>query len=294
MARRRIVLVFLLLLLIMDCGGGKPSSTDSHKSGGTVVATDFSPPDPTSTTSIRIKATVLSEKNPEYRWMVNGIRQDVSIPKLSPEHFSKGDTVFCSLLIAGEEKRRIGPIVIGNSKPILKSLKIIPETPKRGTDLSVEADVFDPDGDEIELLTEWFINDEKKGSGKTLSGSKIKAGDEVYAEVVPFDGTDRSREGTTDRVIVQNTLPEILSSLPPIEGRKLDCIISTRDVDGDKVSLSLTSAPTGMRLEGNRLLWEAPEVEKDTTYCVEIIARDGRGGETKASFDLRLGKKKEE
>jgi len=285
---------FLILLLIIRCGGERPSAADSHRKGGRVVSSLISPQNPTSITPIRVEITALSERNPAYRWTVNGITQDITSPKLLPKYFSKGDTVFCSVLIGGKEKKRIGPIIIGNGEPSIQSVKITPEAPRRGTDLKVEADVFDPDGDDVELITEWFINDEKKGKGSILSGSKIKVGDNVYAEVIPFDGVDKGLPRATNWLVVQNTPPEILSKLPAIKGREMDYEIRTSDVDGDKVSLSLLKAPRGMRLARNHLLWEAPELEKDTTFLIEIVARDGRGGETKTSFNLQLGRVKTE
>ncbi|MCK4321378.1 hypothetical protein KAX08_02530 [candidate division WOR-3 bacterium] len=283
-------IVFLILLLVIGCGGEKPSATESHKRTGRVVSSEISPQMPTSITPITVFITALAEKNPTYQWTVNGVLQDITRPKLTPKYFSRGDTVFCIVLIEGKERRRIGPIIIGNGEPSIQSLRIIPDEPRRGTDLSVETSVFDPDGDDVELLTEWFINDERKGSGNILSGSKIKAGDMVYAEVIPFDGVDKGIPQATGWIIVQNTPPEFISALPFIKGRKMDYEIRTKDVDGDEVSLSLVKAPSGMRLDGNRLVWEAPELEKDTTFYIEIVAQDDRGGETRTSFNLRSGR----
>ena len=285
---------FLLFLLMIGCGGGKPSSATSKKGKGTIVATNFSPIQPTTTTPIIIKVTAISEKNPEYNWTVNGVSQGINRCKLPPEHFSKGDTIFCSISIQGVEKKKVGPIIIYNEEPGIRSVLITPSGPRKGNDLSIESDVYDFDGDEVELLTDWFINDEKVGTGSVLSGDKFKAGDKVYAEVVPFDGVDKGIKSRTDLIIIQNTPPEIISSLSSITGREMNYQIEVRDVDGDPVSLSLAVAPEGMRLEGDRLLWEAPKIENDTTFSVEFIAKDNRGGETKTSFDLRLSRKEEQ
>ncbi len=97
----------------------------------------------------------------------------------------------------------------------------------------------------------------------------------------------------TDLILVQNTPPEILSALPSIEGRKLNYLVKTRDVDGDSVELVVISGPSGLKFKGDSLLWEAPEVKNDTTFSVEILAKDGRGGKTRTSFNLHLGRMKE-
>jgi hypothetical protein len=45
-----------------------------------------------------------------------------------------------------------------------------------------------------------------------------------------------------------------------------------------------------MRLEGNRLIWEAPDVSKDTSFLVELMVRDERGGESSNTFELTVSK----
>ncbi len=289
----REIILSLTLLLIIGCGGGKPSTAKTRRTSGSVVSSSFSPSYPTSTTPILLKVTALSEKNPEYRWIVNGLEQNVNEPKITPDHFSKGDTVNCWILINGKKKKKIGPIIIQNSPPTLRSVRIIPSNPRYGTDLSIDADVFDSDRDDIKLLTKWFINDETGESVEVLSGSKIKAADRVYAEVIPFDGMDKGIRMVTDLILVQNTPPEILSALPSIEGRKLNYLVRTRDVDGDSVELVVISGPSGLKFKGDSLLWEAPEVKNDTTFSVEILAKDDRGGKTRTSFNLHLGRMKE-
>ncbi|TET99712.1 MAG: hypothetical protein E3J23_04240 [Candidatus Stahlbacteria bacterium] len=285
---------FLILLLLIGCGGERPSATDSHKRTGRVVSSEISPSMPTSITPITVSITALAEENPTFQWTVNEVMQDITRPKLPTKYFSRGDTVFCIVLIEGKERRRIGPIIIGNGEPSIQSVWINPDEPMKGTDLSVEASVSDPDGDDVELLTTWYVNDEKKGIGNILSDNEFKAGDNVYAEVIPFDGQDRGLPKGTGWITIQNTPPEFLSELPNIRGRSMDYEIKTRDLDGDDVSLSLVKAPSGMRLDGNRLVWEAPELEKDSTFYIEIIARDDRGGETRTSFNLQLGRRVEE
>jgi len=287
-------IIFLFLFLLISCGGEKPSATDSNKKTGRVVSSEISPTIPTSRTPITVSVTALAEKNPTFKWTVNNVEQDINRPKLPISYFSRGDTVFCIVLVDDNEQRRIGPIIIKNGEPSIQSVRIIPEEPKRGTDLRIEASVYDPDDDDVELLVDWYINDEKTVSSSILQGDKIKAGDEVYAEVTPYDEIDRGLPQRTGWLIVQNTPPEFLSSLPSIQGRSMEYEIETRDVDGDEVRISLIRGPSGMIFDGSRLVWEAPELEKDSTFHIEITARDSRGGETTNSFDLELRRKIEE
>lgn len=280
------------IILIICCEGFEPFRVELTQKRGRVIATYVYPSSPNSTTPIHIKVSALTKKIPKYVWTVNRTKQNTHIPKLKPDHFSKGDTVFCSVLIGGKEKKRIGPIIIGNAKPIVRKVKILPRNPRRGTDLSIDIDVFDHDRDNVKLQILWYINDEIAGIGETLSGSKIKAGDKVYAEVIPFDGTDIGLKGVTNSIKVQNTPPDFIITNISVKCRTMDYELKVMDLDSDAVSLFLSSAPSGMRLIGNRLLWEVPNMEKDTSFLIEIIAKDERKGETLLSFDLRLGRKK--
>lgn len=292
MERKIIFLGFLVfVLLINGCGGEKSSSASSAAKGGSVVRTDFSPSKPTSSDAITLKITAVTGKSPEYNWIVNGIHVPVSGNKLSPEHFSKNDTVFCSVLIGGEEKKKVGPIIIRNSPPRINSLEISPYSPKHGIDLSLNADVKDVDEDDVVLRARWFVNEQEAGTGEVLSGLKIKATDQVYALVTPYDGTDEGLPLNSGIVVVQNSPPEFASSLPSMQGRTIDFEIEVKDGDGDKFDLSLEEGPSGMRIEGNRLVWEAPELDRDTSITIKIKARDERGGETSNSFSLDLKKR---
>lgn len=289
------IFLMVILLLIVSCGkgGGSQGKAQSGK-GGSVVSGEYSPADPNSSTPVKISITAIADKEPEYRWTVNGVPAGKSRRVLSPENFRRGDTVFCSIFIDDQKKKKIGPIIIKNSPPVLQSVSIEPDEPKRGTDISINIRTFDADDDEIEPVVRWFKNGEKTGEGRTLSGNSFSSGDRIYAEVIPFDGFDRGKGVTTEKIMVQNTPPEITSGVPSVSGRKLNYEVKTRDVDGDTVTISLEEGPSGMSLEGNKLIWEAPEVEKDTSFKVKLLAEDNHGGRGELSFDLTLGRKKEE
>lgn len=289
MERKIIALSFVLIVLLITGCGGDGSSSESSAKGGSVVAADYSPAQPTSSDAITIKITAVGGETPDYTWIVSGIPvHDVSGNELSPEHFSKNDTVFCSILIGGEEKRKIGPIVINNSLPRINSVMISPDSPKHGVDLSLNTDLTDIDGDDISLLIKWFVNEEEVSTDQVLSGSAFKAGDRVHVLVTPFDGTEEGLPVNSGFVLVQNSAPEFVSASPSIEGKTMNYTVEVEDGDGDNFDLSLEEGPPGMKLEGNRLLWEAPEVDRDTSFAIKLKARDERGGETVNSFSLDL------
>lgn len=291
MVRKVILLSFtVFVLMFIGCRGDK-SSSESLK-GANVVAADFSPPEPTSSDAITIKVTAIAGETPDYEWIVNGIPLSSSINgnKLSPGNFSKGDTVFCSILIGGVEKKKVGPIVIKNSPARISSLEISPTDPKHGMDISINANFADADGDDVILLTKWFVDEKEVSDSEVLSGDKIKAADKVYAIVIPFDGTDEGEPINTGFVLVQNSPPEFISPPPSIQGNAMDYEIEVRDGDEDNFTLTLEEGPPGMSLENNRLIWKVEKQQRDTSFVIKLKARDERGGETFNSFSLDIRK----
>ncbi|MEJ2568500.1 MAG: hypothetical protein P8Z50_06490 [candidate division WOR-3 bacterium] len=290
MERKIIFLSFVLFVLLITGCGGEDTSSASSKDESVVVA-DYSPAQPTSSDAIIMKVTAVTKENPEYDWTVNGVPAPVSGNKLSAEYFFKGDTVFCSILIGGEESKKIGPIIIKNSPPEIISVEPSPPNPRHGTDLSLNTDVTDADEDDVTLHARWFVNGEEVSTGEVLSGSEIKAADQVYALVRPYDGTDEGLPVNTGWVLVQNSPPEFTESSPRWEERLMNYDLEVKDPDGDNVELLLEESPPGMRLEGTKLIWESPEVERDTSFNVTVKARDERGGETSLSFSLDIKKR---
>ena len=276
--------------MVFGCVEEKDSS--SKAAAVDFVSSSFSPAKPRTLDPITIEPTLVAEGNAEYKWMVNGVLQRIDKPRLSPDHFSKGDTIVCLILVDGEEKKKVGPVVIANTKPEVIQVRIEPSEPKYGEELSVQGDVRDPDEkDEISFMADWYINGELAFSGEKLPGNKIKAGDEINAEVAPFDGFDKGMKVETGKIAVQNSPPGILISSLKVKERLMNYEIEITDADGDNVDLSLEEGPTGMSLVENRLVWETPEMDKDTSFIVKIKARDERGGETSNSFTLNLKKR---
>lgn len=62
------------------------------------------------------------------------------------------------------------------------------------------------------------------------------------------------------------------------------------DPDGDPPIFSLEGAPTGMDLDAasGRVEW-LPSDGQEGTYALTLVVRDGRGGETRQSFEIRVG-----
>lgn len=275
--------------MIFGCKGEKGSSAATKAGTVDFVSSDFSPAHPRTIDPVTVNPNLVTGGNVEFKWMVNDILQEVDNARLSPDHFSKGDTILCLILIDGKERKKVGPVVIENTKPEIVRVQIEPREPRNGEALSVQGDVRDPDEkDNISFLVEWFINGENAFSGEKLPGDKIKAGNEIYAEVEPFDGFEKGPKVQTEKIAVQNAPPEIILGSPQVKDRLMNYEIEIKDMDGDKVDLTLESAPSGMRLEGNRLIWEVPEGSKDTSVLINIKARDERGGETSNSFNLDL------
>jgi hypothetical protein len=291
MERRRSRLIFwVILLLVFGCGREKEISSET----GAVdfVPSEFTPSNPRTTDPIDIDPVLVAGENVELEWTVNGISQGVLKPRLSPDHFSKGDTIECLIFVDGKQKKKVGPVVIANTKPEIINVRIEPSEPRHGEELSVRGDVRDSDeNDNVSFIVDWFVNGRLSFSEEKLPGNKIKAGDEIYAEVEPFDGSETGTKVKTGKISIQNSPPEITADSPQWKERLMNYDLKAEDPDGDNIEFSLEESPPGMRLEGSRLIWEAPEVQRDTSFSVKVIARDERGGETSLSFSLDIRKR---
>ena len=65
-----------------------------------------------------------------------------------------------------------------NHAPRIAQVEIAPGAPKVGDLLTLESSVEDPDGDDIELQVEWYVNREvQETTGVDFETSELKRGD---------------------------------------------------------------------------------------------------------------------
>jgi hypothetical protein len=308
------VLCLLLLLLLSSCSSEeKPSDPGSQKpqeAGGSSGVSETSqtqdsatggayslqitPTNATRSSTIYLVAQGFKPSNAETYWLVNDrILSSPAVSQLNTAEIKKGDRVQAKATIQGKEILS-NTIQIGNSPPVISKVKILPEIFKPGDALSVEVSASDADGDEVTVSYEWTKNGEPAGNSKRIEAS-LRRGDRISVKITPFDGETYGRSGLLDREII-NLPPMIIEdTIFNFDGKMYSDQIKATDPDGDTLTYSLKSAPSGMTIgsASGLIKWNVPaEVIGKTSFTVSVS--DGHGGEAAQTivFDIRLEQKR--
>ena len=299
-------LCFILLILFVSCSSEKPAEVGSQKpseAGGvrvsetsqTQVSTTVSsyslqivPVNATRNSAIYLIAQGFKPSDAKIEWLVNDkITSSPAVSQLSTAETKKGDKVQAKAIIQGKEILS-NTIQIKNSLPVISKVKILPEVFKPGDTLSVEASGSDVDEDGVTISYEWTKNEEPAGNTKKI-GVPLKRGDKVDVKITPFDGEVYGHPVILHREIV-NLPPMIIEDKKyNFDGKVYTYQIKATDPDGDTLTYSLKTAPSGMTIDPSTGLikWNVPPEFTGKTP-ITISVTDGHGGESLQSLTLEI------
>ncbi len=238
----------------------------------------------------------LAERNTKARflWYVNGTPvEGFTGPVFSTEGLQKGDEVSVKVINDGQEIIS-DPVTIQNSPPRIRHLYLLPESPDATSMLTVDVDVYDADGDDVELSYKWLVNGEEIAeNGAELKGY-FKKGDEVTVVVTPSDGES---DGVPVRrtVTIGNASPVVETSLKEMEIKDnvFQARISADDPDGDPLSFAVEEGPEGLSIDQSGLItWKIPANMTEDSVELVISVKDSEGGETLVNLPLLLKRNK--
>jgi hypothetical protein len=179
-----------------------------------------------------------------------------------------------------------------NTPPRITSFDISPKNPVSGDEIKATVMVNDREGDSVNITYQWSKNDlTLPGTSDRLTvSSDFKRGDKISLEVVPDDGKTRGT-ALTMHLYVANSSPVIASSEETFrfDGNMYSYQIKASDPDGDPLSYSLKTAPSGMTIDPSTGLikWNVPPSFAGKTAITTSVT-DGQGGETLQSFNLEI------
>ncbi|HJR75623.1 MAG TPA: Ig domain-containing protein [Nitrospiraceae bacterium] len=111
-----------------------------------------------------------------------------------------------------------------------------------GGPISVEIDAEDADGDSLQYEYRWWVNDHilRDVTASSIAPDLVRTGDKIVAEVIAFDGKDRSASFKTEPAVIQNSRPVVtrinLEAESPTGGStRLKANVAGIDHDGDDV-----------------------------------------------------------
>ena len=199
-----------------------------------------------------------------------------------------GDT---TIEVADEdpEPTRSGP---SNSPPRIRAMQVDP-APRipAGTDVKVIADADDPDGDPVELVYTWFLNDDEQDhEGPVFPTRDLVRGDTVRVQVVADDGRSESAPFVSPLLTVANGVPRIVSQPGGAdEDGTFRYQVQVEDPEGDtNLRYTLARAPRGMEVNAATGLVEWTPGDASGTHPVEIVVEDSGGGKAVQTFELIL------
>ncbi len=185
----------------------------------------------------------------------------------------------------------------GNRPPSVRTGRLLPDPLVLNGPITVDIQAEDPDRNALSFRYRWFINgtvvpEEDKYE---LPPERLKRGDRVHVEVIPFDGTAAGTPYKTQPMVVGNSPPIVTSVVfeasQAAPGDRLRARVQASDADHDDIHL------TFRWWKNQILLKEGEESEIDTTgfsvkdvIRVEVTPHDaGAKGQTMSSGALVLG-----
>lgn len=232
-----------------------------------------------------------------YQWFVDGAPlPNQTKATLPAELLRRGQAVMVEITPTDGTNRgqpyKTKPVVVGNTSPKITSLTFVPQVLKSGEKIQAQVEADDPDHDRVDLAFKWFRNGAmvKEGEEPFLDTVGFVSGDRIAVEVVAQDPTESSSSLMSDPLVLRNSAPTIVSS-PPAPGvqDRFEYAVRAVDLDGDKLTYQLETAPPGMTIteSSGQIAWSIP-ADQQGTFRVKVVATDGHGGMATQEFDLTL------
>jgi len=128
------------------------------------------------------------------------------------------------------------------------------------------------------------------GSGESVELNRpIKSGDEIEAEVIPYDLSGTPGMAVQKKVVCRKAPPTLKLVRQKIEKDTYTAVIEVKDPEDQPVSLAI-EGPPGMTIDNNgAITWKI--TEKTTgKYDVKVTGTDNVGGRAVLSYSFRISR----
>jgi len=169
----------------------------------------------------------------------------------------------------------------GNHPPTILVARIFPVDVTVDTELRVNIQSEDADGDRVTYRYQWFLNGVPAATEPAFKPVSLKKGDRITAELVPNDGKVDGPVFRTDPVTVGNSAPDIaeihLEPVPVHRGEILKVKVVAGDPDGDPVMLTYKWLRNDKEIPGAKAdTLDTKEFRKKDVLAVLVTASDGK------------------
>jgi hypothetical protein len=177
-------------------------------------------------------------------------------------------------------------VTIGNAPPTIESLQILPKPATSNDALWAEVDAQDVDGDTIDLLWAWYVDDELASESATLD--PVARDRVVRLELTPFDGEQLGEMVEAGPVTILNGAPAdpvaAIVSESTHAGWDAECIAVEPLVDPDGDTLE---TEVDWFIEGTLVDDVSQAVEGEQLSCV-LKVNDGHGAQVDDRVDTTV------
>jgi hypothetical protein len=298
----RPLLILILLFGVLSCGrSGREESKVKTNTPPVITSVKISPEKATRENDLSV---AVEGNDPDedsilyhYQWIKNDAEMvEEKRNVLKSGGFKKGDVIRVKVTPSDgktEGEPFLSPeVTIKNSPPILQEVRIEPKIASANEDLKAIVKGSDPDGDFIYYTYKWEINEMVLAEeGKEVLGrNRFKKGNAVTVTVTPDDREITGVLKKSDRVVISNSPPIIISS-PPTSVEKSTYLyqVRTNDPDHDSITFLLKTGPKGMEIDKNTGLiqWEIRKEDKGA-HQIEIEVSDNEGAKSTQSYLLTV------
>lgn len=194
-----------------------------------------------------------------FSWLQDGIPSAASVTEsLTDAATSKGEV--WTVVVTPSDGITTGEpgtaaLRIENSVPVVSSVSITPTSATTDDVLTASATTTDDDGDVVQVVYAWSVDENVSGNGETLDGrTSFSKGSTVRVEARPHDGTDVGDWLSSGSIVVQNSAPSAaIVGIGPADPREgvddLTCAVSSADADGDELSWTVVWTVDGVAFE---------------------------------------------
>ncbi len=238
-----------------------------------------------------------------YRWKVNGAPLNLPLATLTLPAGSFRKHQKIEVEVRAFDGQLEGPparaeVTARNTGPQAPRVEIRPARPRKGEALHavVVAAAEDADGDAQSYRFTWKKNDQPlqvAGDARTVEGAEVARGDRFELSVTASDG-EVAGPGATASVTVANTPPSppriAMEPLHPKGGEplKLAVLEPARDVDGQKVSLSIAWTRDGRPTGAGADSLAPSNFRKHENVRVTVTPNDGQEAGPVARFEVEI------
>jgi putative Ig domain-containing protein len=298
---RNIYLLLLISFFILSCTSGKQTgqgrntsntsiSADKAEATGSLpidqYALEISPKTASRDSTLNLTIIGFDVHDARIEWLLNGAVVESDNPtQFRLSEARKGDTLQARAFIRGREIQS-NKVEVVNTLPVVANIRILPDVFKPGDSISVAAEGYDADGDNVTLLYEWTVNGKPAGNRESLEGP-VTRGDKICLKVTPCDAEGNGRTLVLNRAI-QNQPPVINEHREfNFDGTTYTYQVKASDPDGDALLYSLEGAPEGMYIDTSTglITWKVPAEFKGNADAIAVV-NDGNGGI--ARYNLKI------